>query len=84
MSAMASTLRTGRLPIDSGVALAQGPIGMLLDARWQGLLVDGARVYPLHAYRVAFLVCTLFVVISGAAGLLLTETGGENVSREAP
>jgi MFS family permease len=67
-----------------GVALAQGPIGMLLDARWQGLLVDGARVYPLHAYRVAFLVCTLFVVISGAAGLLLTETGGENVSREAP
>ena len=66
-----------------GVALAQGPIGALLDARWQGLLVDGARVYPLHAYRAAFLVCTLFVLISGAAGLLLTETGGENVSQEA-
>ena len=59
-----------------GAAVTQGPLGMLLDARWEGVLVDGARVYPLEAYRAAFIVCAAFLVASFVAGLFLRETSG--------
>jgi hypothetical protein len=56
-----------------GAAVTQGPLGVLLDARWEGALVDGARVYPLPAYRAAFTVCAVFVLASFLVGLLLSE-----------
>jgi MFS family permease len=59
-----------------GAAVTQGPLGVLLDARWEGTLVDGARVYPLHAYRAAFGVCAAFVIVAFLVGLLLRETPG--------
>jgi MFS family permease len=62
-----------------GAALTQGPIGAVLDARWTGAMVAGARVYPPGAYRAAFAVCGLFVVGSVLMTLLFRETGGRNI-----
>jgi MFS family permease len=62
-----------------GAALTQGRLGAVLDARWGGVMVEGARVYPLAAYRAAFTVCAAFVVLSALAALCLSETRGENI-----
>jgi len=62
-----------------GAALTQGPVGAMLDARWTGALLEGARVYPVASYRGAFAACALFVLLGAAITLLLQETRGENV-----
>ena len=62
-----------------GAAVTQGPVGAILDSRWTGAMVEGARVYPLEAYRVAFLACALCVLIAAALSLLLRETRGQNI-----
>ncbi len=62
-----------------GAALTQGPLGAVLDSRWTGLMQNGARVYPLEAYRVAFALCTLAVLAALGFALLLRETGGRNI-----
>jgi len=54
-------------------------VGAILDSRWTGAMLEGARVYPLEAYRVAFLACTLCVLIAAALSLLLRETRGQNI-----
>jgi MFS family permease len=64
-----------------GAALTQAPLGALLDARWQGVIVAGARAYPVEAYRAAFGACAAFVVASALVSLLLRETRGVNVYR---
>jgi MFS family permease len=65
-----------------GASLTQGPVGAMLDHRWTGAIVDGARVYPLEAYRAAFTACTLFVLAGATVSLLLRETRGRNVHHE--
>ena len=65
-----------------GAALTQGPLGAVLDSRWTGLTLDGARVYPLEAYRVAFSLCALAVLAALGFALLLRETGGRNIYQE--
>jgi MFS family permease len=62
-----------------GAALTQGPIGALLDARWAGDVVAGARVYPLGAYRTAFAVCAGFVLGAALLSGLFQETRGLNI-----
>ena len=62
-----------------GAALTQGPVGAVLDARWTGAVVEGARVYPVASYRGAFTICALFVLVAAAISLLLKETRGENI-----
>jgi len=62
-----------------GAALTQGPIGAVLDARWAGVMADGARVYGVTGYRDAFAICALFVLVAAGLSLLLTETRGANV-----
>ncbi len=62
-----------------GAALTQGPVGAVLDARWAGVVAEGARAYPVAAYRGAFAICALFVLVAAALSLFLVETGGENV-----
>lgn len=57
-----------------GAAVTQGPLGALLDALWEGGVAQGARVYPLAAYRAAFVVCTVFALGSFVSGLFLRET----------
>jgi MFS family permease len=62
-----------------GAAITQGPIGAVLDARWTGVMAQGARVYPVEAYRAAFGICAALVLVAAGISLLLTETRGENV-----
>jgi len=65
-----------------GAAFTQGPLGALLDSRWEGAMVAGARAYPLEAYRLAFWACGGFVLAAALATLLVVETRGRNVHRE--
>ena len=67
-----------------GAALSQGLIGAMLDARWQGALQAGARVYPVAAYRAAFALCAVFVLASTLTTLFLRETRGRNVYGGGP
>jgi MFS family permease len=62
-----------------GAAVTQGPLGAILDARWAGALSGGARVYPVEAYRAAFIVCAAFMLASALISLLVKETRGENI-----
>jgi sugar phosphate permease len=62
-----------------GAALTQGPIGALLDARWAGALVAGARRYPVEAYRDGFGVCAAFAAAAALLCLLMRETHGRNI-----
>ena len=64
-----------------GVALTQGPLGAALDARWMGAMADGARVYPVEAYRATFGACAGFTLAASLMTLLLRETRGRNVYR---
>lgn len=64
-----------------GAAVTQGPLGALLDAFWDGGLAQGARVYPLAAYRAAFIVCTAFALASFLCGLFLRETAARAAER---
>lgn len=65
-----------------GAALTQGPIGAVLDARWAGAVLGGARLYPPEAYRAAFTVCAGLVLASALMTLLLRETRGRNIYDE--
>jgi MFS family permease len=65
-----------------GAALTQGPVGAILDAGWTGVTLEGARVYPVGAYRLAFLVCSAFAFLGAALSLLLRETRGQNIYAE--
>jgi len=65
-----------------GAALTQKYIGGVLDAGWTGVMVDGARVYPVAAYTGAFKVCAIFAVIATGTSLLLRETRGQNIYHE--
>jgi MFS family permease len=62
-----------------GAALTQAPLGALLDARWEGAMVAGARAYPLAAYRAAFGACAAFVFVAALTSLFVRETRGVNV-----
>lgn len=65
-----------------GAAVTQGPVGAVLDARWAGSMVGGARAYPVEAYRAAFGICALLVLAAALLSLLLRETRGRNVWRQ--
>jgi hypothetical protein len=67
-----------------GAALTQGPVGAVLDARWAGALADGARRYPLEAYRDGFAVCAVFAAAAVLLGLLVRETRGRNIYASGP
>jgi hypothetical protein len=62
-----------------GAAVTQGPVGAILDARWVGTMVGGARAYPVEAYRAAFGICALLVLAAAVLSLFLRETYGRNV-----
>jgi sugar phosphate permease len=62
-----------------GAALTQAPLGALLDARWTGVMVAGARAYPIDAYRAAFTACAGFVAVAALLSFFVRETRGVNV-----
>ena len=56
-----------------GLAILQPLFGYILDLGWAGMLIDGARIYTIEAYRYGFLVCLLFAVTAFAAALFYRE-----------
>ena len=62
-----------------GAALTQGPLGALLDARWAGEMLGGARVYPVAAYRASFAASAILILCASLTSLFFRETHGQNV-----
>lgn len=48
--------------------------GKFLDLGWDGKLVDGARVFSVHAYKTAFLTLPIYLLISLLTLLRIKET----------
>jgi MFS family permease len=62
-----------------GAALTQGPLGAVLDARWTGQTIAGARVYPVDAYRASFAASAILILCASLVSLVFRETHGRNV-----
>ena len=58
----------------SGPMLLQPAIGLVLDMRWNGALINGARVYDLDAYRSGFLLMMAWLVLAVASAALTRDT----------
>ena len=57
-------------------ALFQPMIGWMLDLSWEGVLVDGARVYAVGAYNLAFSVLVAGCVIGILCAAAMRESSG--------
>lgn len=64
-----------------GAAVLQIVLGAVLDSRWEGAMVAGARVYPLAAYLKAFSLCLVIMTGTCLAAFFIREAG---VLRTAP
>jgi hypothetical protein len=60
-----------------GGMVMQPVVGIVLDAKWRGALVDGARIYDAEAYRWGFAVMLAWA----AAGILLVTLTRETYCR---
>jgi MFS family permease len=61
-----------------GISVLQPLIGYFLDLRWDGVLLEGVKIYPQEAYYFAFGACLLPLCISVIAALMVKETRGKN------
>jgi len=64
-----------------GAAVLQIVLGVILDSRWEGAMVAGARVYPLTAYLTAFSLCLIIMLGTCLAAFHIREAG---ILRTAP
>lgn len=71
------------MPVFLGFALMQWATGAILDARWEGLVVGGARLYPASAYRAAFTVCLAVSLGALVMTSLVKETRCQNIWRRS-
>ena len=55
-------------------AIYQPLVGWFLDLGWTGRMVDGARVYSVETYRLAFLSLVFSAVVAIGAAILTQET----------
>jgi sugar phosphate permease len=62
------------VPIFLLFAIMQWLTGVVLDAKWDGAVVGGLRVYPAVAYQTAFGLCLAVGVLSLIMAALVTET----------
>jgi sugar phosphate permease len=51
----------------------QPVIGKLLDHGWTGVLANGARIYPVHAYQVALSVMPIDILLAFIVSLFMRE-----------
>ncbi len=63
-----------------GAAIMQPLFGALVDAGWDGTLVEGVRVYDLQSYRYGLAASAGFAAIAIVAALRVTETRCSNIS----
>jgi len=57
-------------------ALFQPMVGILLDANWDGVLLDGARVYAIDAYKEAFSVLVVGCMVGIFCAIAVRESAG--------
>lgn len=57
-----------------GPTVMQPAVGWMLDRKWQGTMVDGARAYSLEAYQTGFLMMVAWVVLGMIILALSRET----------
>jgi MFS family permease len=73
---------TVNLGVFLGMAILQPLFGYVLDKSWTGLIVDGARIYSVEAYRQGFLVALIFSLVSLTAAFIYRDTSlKENVNK---
>jgi len=63
-----------------GSAFMQPFFGLLLDRKWDGVLVEGAKHYSLDAYHFAFTAC----LISGCLAVLMASLLKESLRKSSP
>jgi MFS family permease len=73
---------TNGFVVGSG-AIFQPLLGWLLDLRWDGTLVAGARIYTPENFEFAFLVLPVIGVIGILCALATRETHGQPLVEEA-
>jgi len=56
-----------------GGAVLQPLVGLVLDARWDGAIVEGARVYGVDDYRIGLAVLPLCCAVSMVSAILMRE-----------
>ena len=56
-----------------GAALVQPLFGWALDHKWQGAIEQGARIYPLEAWRFAFTLGLTITILATILGLFIKE-----------
>ena len=56
-----------------GAAIVQPLFGWALDKRWMGLVEEGVRIYPLEAWRFAFLLALVILISTTLIGILIKE-----------
>jgi len=69
------TCNTGGFLASAGMQVL---LGKILDMHWTGTVEEGVRIYTLHAYRTAFLICFAVALLGFAAALTLKETHCRN------
>src|SRR5207245_2206966 len=69
------------VPIFLAFGLLRWLTGVILDAKWTGLMSGGARHYPPAAYQAAFGFCLALDACALVAALLVTETRCRTVGR---
>jgi MFS family permease len=56
-----------------GAAVVQPLFGWALDKKWSGLVEEGVRIYPLEAWRFAFLLALIILLSTTLIGFLIKE-----------
>lgn len=66
-----------------GGALTNAVVGMMLDAGWQGELIDGVRVFSQGAYHRAFLLFPAVIAVALICAIMLPRDGGQKETASA-
>jgi sugar phosphate permease len=69
------------LPVFLAFALMQWLTGVVLDARWDGAMAAGTRLYSAGAYRAVFALCLAVSLGALLSACLVTETRCRNIWR---
>jgi sugar phosphate permease len=75
------TLGFCNLPVFLVFALVQWLTGLILDARWTGLIAGGVRIYPAAAWEAAFAFCLAAALAALVLTFFVAETRCRNVWR---
>jgi sugar phosphate permease len=71
------------LPVFLMFALVQWLTGLILDARWEGLIAGGARIYPAAAWEAAFAFCLALALAALVLTFFVAETRCRNIWGQA-